>query len=1111
MPSRSAPHRRVASSLLLAGLAMLGMPLCAAKEPEPSVGPALTDGLTLERDLRKGETHSYPVELRTGQFLRVVIQEIGVDAVVRLFDPKGAEVTGADGPVGGSSAEDLAAVAAASGLYRVDVRAESRQFPQGRYRLRVEGPRPAGGDDALRAEAARAFWGASAPGNDADALKRKIASLERGLPLWRRLGESQRSAETLFLMGYFRARLPAGAEPAARDYLQAAATWGSQAAPEAKDWQARSLNAAGRILVQLGRAEEARGHFEAALAALEGLQDPATASSSLDNLALIDIDRGELQKGIAGLFAALGKARLAGDPTAEAATLNNLGYAYDQLAESEKALEYYRQALDLARSSAQGEKEATALNNLGLAYFNLGDFETALKHYQQALAVIAKLKGHPNEGRTLVNLGIVQERMGSFEASERSLAAALASTTDPEVRMSALTQRAYLWIARKQPAKAVEPARQALQVAQGFPEREANALCALGMAHRDSGDLAAAREELAQALALVQRLQDRASEAKIGISLAKAEGEAGDWAAARVQARASVDLLESLRTKVFDQRLRTSFLANKQFFYEVYVDALMADGSPATAADAVEAFQVSERARARSLLDILTSSGADVRAGGGDPALVEREQRLHDRLNSLDSYRFKLLSEEKPDRRKLAETERQLEEALDGYRKAQTDLRASSPGYAALTQPQPLSVAEIRDQVLDGRALLLEYALGEKRSFLWVVTPDEIASFELPGRNRIEPLARRYYELATARNLQPPAESLAGRKGRIEKADAAAERAGQELSGLLLAPAARLLGDRPLLLAPAARLLGDRPLLVVADGALQYIPFAALPIPGSSAPLATRHEVVSLPSASALVALRREVRGRPRAPQTLAVFADPVFQATDERLTHSPQGPRQLTLAARRDGGWSPGDPRQEGGAGLASFGRLPSSAKEAQTISALVPPGKLFLATGFAATRARALSPELANFRNLHFATHGVLDSRRPELSKLVLSLYDEHGRAQNGFLPLNDIYNLRLNADLVVLSACRTALGQEIRGEGLVGLTRGFMYAGAARVLASLWSVEDRATAELMGELYRGMLRRGLSPAAALRRAQLAMLKSPGRRAPFYWAGFSLQGEWR
>jgi CHAT domain-containing protein len=199
------------------------------------------------------------------------------------------------------------------------------------------------------------------------------------------------------------------------------------------------------------------------------------------------------------------------------------------------------------------------------------------------------------------------------------------------------------------------------------------------------------------------------------------------------------------------------------------------------------------------------------------------------------------------------------------------------------------------------------------------------------------------------------------------------------------------------------------------------------------------------------------------------------------------------------------------GGEERPSFQRLFSSGKEARAIAALVPPGQRFLALGFAASRTQATSHELARYRNVHFATHGVLDSRRPELSKLVLSLYDEKGKTQDGFLRLNDIYNLRLDADLVVLSACQTALGQEIRGEGLVGLTRGFMYAGAARVVASLWSVEDRATAELMESFYRGMLQRGLSPAAALRRAQLEMARTPGRKSPYYWAGFSLQGEWR
>lgn len=218
---------------------------------------------------------------------------------------------------------------------------------------------------------------------------------------------------------------------------------------------------------------------------------------------------------------------------------------------------------------------------------------------------------------------------------------------------------------------------------------------------------------------------------------------------------------------------------------------------------------------------------------------------------------------------------------------------------------------------------------------------------------------------------------------------------------------------------------------------------------------------------------------------------------------------RPRLASSEHRGGWSPADSREEGE--RPAFRRLPSSLKEAQAISSLVPADQRFLATGFAASRAAATSAEIGRYRNVHFATHGVLDSRRPELSKLVLSLYDEKGRSQDGFLRLNDVYNLRLDADLVVLSACRTALGKEIRGEGLVGLTRGFMYAGSARVLASLWSVEDRATAELMGATYRGMLREKLSPAAALRKAQLEMAQRPNRKSPYYWAGFSLQGEWK
>jgi len=1089
MPLHSRLRSRGPFGLLIPVLALL---LCGARDTQPTPPPALADGLTLERDLQGGETHAYPVELQAGQFLRVIVQEEGIDVVVRLLDPSGQKVVETDWIPARRAVEDLAAVVREPGSYRLEVRAPQSGPASGRYLLRVQGPRAPAGEDEDRAQATMANWEfVRAQGKDETSQRRQIQALERALPLWERLQETRRLAEAHYFLGSIWSHLP-DLERAAGEYGQCASLWGRLGEGEARASRAKCLNFAGKFLRELGHLDEAKNRYEEALAISRGTGDAAGEAVGLVNLGMIEIDQGSLRPGIATLNQALGRARDANDRKTIAEILSNLGYAHEQLAEPQNALQYYQQSLDIALASSDRSAEALALNNLGQTYLSLGDWDTSLKHLEKALKINHVLGDRAQEGKTLVNLGLAYQWTGRLEEARKAFLQAFTVSTDPQTRTYARIRQAYLLLRLKLPAGAIESAREAVELAKGFRDREIAALFALGIAHREAGDLAVAREELARALSLAHDSGDRSDEADIGISLARADLEAGDRAAAVRQARSAIEILESLRTRIFDRRLRASFLASNQNFYEVYVDALMAGKEEGRLA---EALQASEQGRARSLLDTQVESGADVREGM-NPDLVEREHQLREKLNALDSHRFKLLSEESSNRQNLAETESRLEETLDQYRKAQMDLRSSSPSYAALIQPRPLSLAEIQSQVLDGQALLLEYALGARRSFLWAVTPEAIRSFELPGRDYIEPLARRYYELLTARNIQRPGESLPARKKRIEAADAEAGRAGGELSRVILAP--------------AASLLGDRPLLIVADGALQYIPFAALPVPSSSAPLASRHEVVSLPSASALAALRRETRDRSRAPKALALFADPVFQATDERLARKPGRPGRMKLAATR-GGWSPEAARQEGGPQNPSFPRLTSSLREARTISSLVPPDQLFLALGFQASRAAVLRPELAQYRNLHFATHGVLDSRRPELSKLVLSLYDERGTPQDGFLRLNDVYNLRLDADLVVLSACQTALGQEVRGEGLIGLTRGFMYAGAARVLASLWSVEDRATADLMGDFYRGMLRQGLSPAAALRKAQLEMAKNPARKSPYYWAGFSLQGEWR
>jgi CHAT domain-containing protein len=380
---------------------------------------------------------------------------------------------------------------------------------------------------------------------------------------------------------------------------------------------------------------------------------------------------------------------------------------------------------------------------------------------------------------------------------------------------------------------------------------------------------------------------------------------------------------------------------------------------------------------------------------------------------------------------------------------------------------------------------------------------------------------RDLYALITTKNQHLPGETEAQMARRLARAEAAYNRAAVELSRKILGP--------------VAGQLHDKRLLVVADGALHYVPFAALPEPETaqgagyapSNPLVMKHEVVNLPSASVLAVLRQQELRRPPAPKAVAVLADPVFASTDSRLKVSVARSGVNPVTTRPDRAGPPSGEglipvstglltRSAADIGLSRSGtlrlpRLPFTRREADAIMAVTPDGMGLKALDFNASWAMATSPELAQYRIVHFATHGLLDSRRPELSGLVLSLVDKEGRPQDGFLQLQDIYNMNLRADLVVLSSCETGLGKEVNGEGLIGLTRGFMYAGATRVVSTLWEVNDLATAKLMQAFYTSLKQPGKRPAQSLREAQLSLLRQRRWSAPYYWAGFTIQGEWK
>jgi len=495
------------------------------------------------------------------------------------------------------------------------------------------------------------------------------------------------------------------------------------------------------------------------------------------------------------------------------------------------------------------------------------------------------------------------------------------------------------------------------------------------------------------------------------------------------------------------------------------------------------------------MLELLTEVRADIRQGV-DGSLLERERSLQQRLNAKAAAQVSLLNRKHTPEQADA-VAKEIATLTAEFEEVQAQIRTRSPRYAALTQPQPLSLTEIQQQALDEDTLLLEYALGEKRSYLWLVSQRSIDSYELPPRAEIETAARRVYELGAARPKRgaPPDPQLIAQTRTLSR----------------------------MLLGPVALQLGGKRLVFVAPGALSYLPFAALPGPGDERrpagdyePLIAKHEVVSVPSASVLSIIRREMAGRQRAAKSVAVLADPVFEESDPRLASAKNGSSsgemlpapaadvELSELTRSIRTMNFSDAR-------AGFTRLAFSRQEAESIIAVTTKGTGLKATDFSASRDLAISGQLSQYRILHFATHGLLNSERPELSGLVFSLIDQNGKPQDGFLRLHEIYNLQLNADLVVLSACETGLGKEIKGEGLIGLTRGFMYSGAPRVVASLWNVDDLATAELMKLFYQRMLKDGLPAGAALRAAQLELSRQKRWASPYFWAGFVLHGEWK
>jgi CHAT domain-containing protein/Tfp pilus assembly protein PilF len=881
------------------------------------------------------------------------------------------------------------------------------------------------------------------------------ANAERALSISRSTGDKFREAQALFTLGvlsYFSGDLPLALDQENYALVLARET-------RKPDLEARILLTIGMVRNDLDDLEDALSYYQQSLSIWKSLQNRWGQTRTLTSMGLAQTLLGDRQSALESLKATLPALREMGDRLSEGAALNNIAYVYQTLGELSLALDYYAQALKVFDEIKFAIGQVVSTGYCADVYVLMSEFEKALPYYERALAGSRAIQNYLMVADALNNLGSLYFSKGEREKSRKFFEDALA-----EYRRAS-HWRGLSW-----------------------------ALNNLGYYFEKSGDTERAKANYIEALTYAKSSGDREGTASILYNLARVESSLGALEDARTHIEESLKLNEASRSRISSQDLRVSYFASIHQHYEFYVDLLMQlhRARPSAGYD-VQALQVSEKARARSLLELLTQSGATLKRTV-PPELLQRERLIRSALNS-ELFRKLQASSDKNNAKAGSTDIAKLE--LE-YEEIKYQIRTVSADYASIALPQTLDVEEVQRKILDDDTAILEYSLGEKRSFVWVITSRSVTSYELPpsavleqhGRNLIETLV-----VAPSNTSKTAVENNYSKQA-------------EKISSLLF--------DQALSNVRAKRLV------IIGDGVLQNLPYPALThkqTDTNRALIIDDFEVVRLPSISVLSVLRRQLNNRPPAQLAVAVVADPVFNTADARVQRAiSQGRKQeghnaslakasadpvatnslVTTRALRSSNFS------------SEIARLPFSRQEAQAILSLTSNDKSFSALDFNASRANVLSSDLSKYRIIHFATHGLLNSDHPELSGVLLSMVDEKGRPQDGFLQLNEIYNLNLQADLVVLSACQTGLGKDVKGEGLVGLTRGFMYAGATRVVASLWKVDDAATAQLMSYFYQEMFTNQKKPAAALRAAQLKMAKHRAWKSPYYWAGFIIQGEW-
>ena len=941
-------------------------------------------------------------------------------------------------------------------------------------------------------------------------------------------------------------RKPRDRREAIELYRRAASAW-RETGDQLREAKART--ALGQLLDLNGERDQALSAFAAALDLLDTQSEAGPRAAAFYGLAKMHAALNHHSEAIAAFRKALTLREQNGERFEQALILHNMGAAYWATAENQLALDYYRRAMAVRREIddqpglaytqygiaithwTNGERQlaldaakqceqiwralknsfglANVLNSMGLLYAELGDARRAHDAYSEAMTLWKQVHSEPMQAYTHNNLGMLAVLEGRYATAAREYSAALPvleSAKDQRGVSYVLHNQADLALVRGKPAEALPLYERSRERKRAIGDRYGDAVSAgrFAAALRASGKTREALDAFSSALSLHREIGNRSGELMAIAGMARTYRDLGNFAASRTRFRQALELAERDRGSITQEDLRMSYFTTVQDLFSEYIEFLCSRFEATRDQSFLEeAFVVNERSRARQLLDSLvasTNSAVETTAGSPKPSprwlLSERRlrselrasaQRLQ-RLHSIDGdpaeqraarAQFERLMDDWADRRSAIAHAEGIRSSIDG---------SAIPGTAipnAISAGGKDLLEVLRKHVLDEDTALIEFRIGPRWSYVWRLSQREISFTRLPPEATIARSVRRYLEAVTAREPSPEDTDLATRQLRIQKVDATLENSAQELSWLLLASISHNVNAKRLVLIP--------------DGILSRVPFSALPQPYNPVePLVERWELTQVPSGQVLAALS-ELRSRARSSNPVTILADPVFDVDDARLQTKLPAARSA-LASTSTSRFIPAP---------LSLPRLRFTMEEAHRIEAASKqPVRVY--SGFDANRDTLDNGVLQNSAVLHFATHAWVDERSPAASGVAFSNFRVDGEPRDGTLRLFEIYELNVTADLVVLSGCHTAGGEYLRGEGVDGLVRGFLHAGAPRVLATLWNVQDASTAEFMGYFYRFYLGERMPAGAALRKAQFAVRHTEHMSHPYYWAGFVLEGDW-